>query len=398
MSQLIPVDGALALIRANAVAQHTETLPLRESLGRKLAEPISAKVSRPPAAVSAMDGYAVRLIDVAEAGSILSVIGEAPAGTPFDTPVKQSQAVRIFTGGELPPGADHVIPQEATQRDGDTVKIQNAYTQTAHVRQTGVDFSEGAHLLSAGTHIGPAELAIAASANHATLSVYKRPKVALLSNGDELRQPGSTLERGQIISSNPTALSALITQWGGEPLDLGIASDSIASIQSHIAQASGADIIVPIGGASVGDHDHMRAAFAGLGYDPIFEKIAVKPGKPTWFSAKNHQRVLGLPGNPASALVCAHLFLAPLINPDKGHTRRTALLGAPLKENGPRTSYLRAHLEISDEGALVAHPAGNQDSSLLTPFLTANCLIYRDAGASALAPGRAVQILIIGPI
>jgi len=398
MASLISVEDALAFIRANTIKQPIETVPLNDALGRTLASPLIAKVSRPPAAVSAMDGYAVRLGDVAKAGAVLRVIGEAPAGTPFDTPVKSGEAVRIFTGGELPPETDHVIPQERTSRSDDRVTMENAYSAPACVREAGLDFAESTTLLNTGTRIGPAELAIAAAANHGDLPVFKRPKVALLANGDELKPPGSSLARGQIVNSNPPALSALIASWGGEPIHLGIASDSIAAIQAFITQAADADIIVPVGGASVGDHDYMRAAFAELGYENIFEKIAVKPGKPTWFAAKGSQRVLGLPGNPASALVCAHLYLHPLIDPDHGHQLRPATLGASLRANGARTNYLRAHASIDETGTLTATAADNQDSSLLTPFLTANALILRDANAPELSPSASVQILMIGPL
>lgn len=398
MRDLISVDEALTLIRANAPVRAPETLSLDQCHGRTLAAPLIARVARPPAAVSAMDGYAVRLEDVGEAGALLTLIGEAPAGRPFDTPVKSGEAVRIFTGGELPPCTNHIIPQERAQRQGPLVKIENAYATSAFVRAAGMDFQNGATLLPAGIRIGPAELAIAAAANHGTLRVFKRTKVALLANGDELKPPGSVLERGQIVNSNPAALSALITQWGGEPVDLGIASDSIASIQSFIEGAQDADIIVPVGGASVGEHDHMPAAFAGLGYAPIFQKIAVQPGKPTWFSAKGGQLVLGLPGNPASALVCAHLFLAPLIDPARGHKLQSASLGAALPANGDRTNYLRAHITLTPEGKLTAVAAANQDSSLLTPFHRANGLIHRQKNAPALGPGASIKVLMIGPL
>lgn len=398
MSELISVEDALALIAGNRVPTASETIALGDALGRTLAEPLVANVTLPPAAVSAMDGYAVRLGDVGEAGAALIVIGEAPAGTPFDTPVQRGEAVRIFTGGQLPPETDHVIPQERATRTGNEVTFENGYTAPAHVRPAGLDLKKGETILTPGTRIGPAQLAIIAAANHDKLTVLKRPKIALLANGDELRPPGSDLERGQIISSNPAALSALIRQWGGEPIDLGIAPDNLAIIKSFITRADEADIIVPVGGASVGDHDYMRTAFAELGYKTLFEKIAVKPGKPTWFASKDRQRVLGLPGNPASALVCAHLFLHALINPAQGHPLRVANLSEALPANGPRASYLRARVAISPNGMLTATAATKQDSSLLTPFLAANALIRRDAHAPTCAPGTLVEILLIAPI
>lgn len=398
MPDLISVETALALITQNALVPGSQTIPLKEALGRTLAGPLISKVSRPPEAVSAMDGYAVRLSDVASPNATLTIIGAAPAGTPFEAPLKSGQAVRIFTGGQIPQNADHVIPQEVTATDGKTVTIANAYTQSQNVRKAGIDFVEGAQILPSGARIGPAALAVAAAANYDELTVFIQPKVALLANGDELKSPGTQLARGQIVNSNPPALAALIRAWGAEPIDLGIASDSVADIQAHIERAKTADIIVPVGGASVGDHDYMQAAFAGLGFENIFSKIAVRPGKPTWFAAKGRQRVLGLPGNPASALVCAHLFLAPLINPASGHKLSPAALGTDLPANGPRTSFLRAQASIDESGRLIATAAKNQDSSLLTPFLTANCLIARAPNTPALPAGAPIHILMIGPL
>ena len=395
MSQLISVDEALGIIKENPAPQATETVDLSKALGRTLATPIVAKVTRPPAAVSAMDGYAVKRADVATKNAKLTVIGAAPAGTPFDTNVEAGQAVRIFTGGELPPGTDHVVPQELTARDAGSVTINTAYSKARNVRKAGIDFSQNDILIEQDARIGPAQLAVAAAANHGTLQVYKPLKVAIIANGDELRPAGSALERGQIVNSNPAGLSALIKSWGGKPVDLGIAADTLTAIQSLIARAEDADIIVPVGGASVGDHDHMRTAFAELGYQNLFEKIAVRPGKPTWFATKGRQRVLGLPGNPASAFVCAHLFLQPLINPLYGHQYKHASLVGPLPENGGRTSYLRATASLHSEGTLQVRTASNQDSSLLTPFLTANCLIHRAPLAPKASSGETVKLLLI---
>ena len=340
-----------------------------------------------------MDGYAVRLSDVAISGAALTLIGEAPAGTPFGGQLQAGEAVRIFTGAEVPRGADHVVVQEVTSRDGDIVTIGEAYAKAANIRKAGIDFTTDDLLISAGALIGPAELAIAAAANHKGLSVFKRPKVALLANGDELKLPGSSLGHGEIINSNPAALGALITQWGGEPIDLGIAPDSLEAIQTYIQKASTADIIVPIGGASVGDHDHMRAAFKGLGFEPVFEKVAIKPGKPTWFAKKDAQCVLGLPGNPASALVCAHIFLRQLINPDRQPIWQTAKLNTKLKGNGPRASFLRAYVKGNEKGELIVTPMANQDSSLLTPFLNTNAFIRLAPNQAVLEKNAIVSIL-----
>ena len=222
MSQLNAFETCLNLIRQNAIKKNSEMCPLDACLGRKLAEPVIAKISRPPVAVSAMDGYAVRLDDVASEGAKLDIIGAAPAGSPFHGTVKAGQAVRIFTGGEMPTGANHVVPQELTTSADQNVTINKAYTRAAHVRAAGIDFQEGAALIPSGTWLGSAELAIAAAANYGALRVYEPVTIALLSNGNELKPPGSTLEAGEVISSNPSALSALIQKWGAQASSLGI--------------------------------------------------------------------------------------------------------------------------------------------------------------------------------
>ena len=375
-----------------------EQIKISAALGAVLAAPLIAKLDRPPAAVSAMDGYAVRLKDVSAAKTTLKLIGAAPAGAPFTGSVSAGQTVRIFTGGEMPTGADHVVIQEDTHADGTAITILPAFDAIRHVRAKSLDFASGDVLLEAGTRLGPAELAIAASANHAILDVYKRPSVALLANGNELKPAGTQLEHGEIINSNPPALSALIRQWGGTPVELGIASDSIESIQQFIARADDADIIVPVGGASVGDHDHMFAAFEALDYMPVFRKVAVKPGKPTWCATKGQQIVLGLPGNPASALVCAHLFLKPLVTGNKGQQLVSATLANDLPANGRRAEFLRAKCEIDHTGQLQVTPLANQDSSLLHPFLEANALLYRDVDAAYAEHGSIVSVVPIRPL
>ncbi|WOR16184.1 molybdopterin molybdotransferase MoeA [Hyphomonas sp. FCG-A18] len=398
MSGLISVDQALAHLSAHPLPVVHRTVPLSEALGRRLAEPVLARVTRPPAAVSAMDGYAVRLGDVRESGAKLRVIGEAPAGTPFEKAVGAGEAVRIFTGGELPNGADHIVIQEDTIRNGDVVTCKDSYAQAQFVRAAGLDFSEGETLIEAGTVIGAAELAIAAAANRATLNVVQRPRVGILANGDELRPPGSELKRGQIVNSNPAGLAPLIQAWGGEPIDLGVASDSVESIREHMHVGGEIDLYLPVGGASVGDHDYMRAAFAEEGFTPVFEKIAVKPGKPTWFSTREGQRVLGLPGNPASAFVCAHLFASALLGAAWTERQVMAQLSAPLKESGKREQFLRAMATLGEDGQLRVEAATNQDSSLLRPFLSCNALIRREIGAAGKSMGDTVPIIMIGPL
>ena len=396
MSSLLPYAEALAAILDHAVQTGTETIPLAEGLSRRLATPVTAAIARPSAAVSAMDGYAVRLADVREVSARLKVIGEAPAGTPFQGTVNAGEAVRIFTGGDLPDGADHIVIQEHVARDGDTITCTHAYRASEYVRPRAMDFDSGETVLESGTRLGPAELSLAAAANLATLDVYHRPRVGLIANGDELRPPGSDIRPGEVVNSNPISLGALIESWGGEAVDLGIAEDSVAAIQSHIADAEDIDIFLPVGGASVGDHDHMRPAFAGAGFEPIFARIGVRPGKPTWFSQRSTQVVLGLPGNPASAYVCAHLFLKPLLT---GQLNRIvqAQTATPLKPNGPRMHFMRARAAIDETGLLTVTPAPNQDSSLIRPLAASNALIQRDPDTPAAEVGTPVPILLVGP-
>lgn len=398
MSGLVSVDEALRLLDQNGFTPPAERVALAEADGARLAEDVVALVSRPPLPVSAMDGYAVRLADVGRAGSQLDVIGEAPAGIPFTGEVGPGQAVRIFTGGVLPEGSDHIIIQEEARRDGQTVIFETGHDAPRNVRPAGLDFKKDAILLRAGTRLGAAELALAAAANHATVMVRRRLRVGLLANGNELRPPGSTLAPGEIINSNPVALSVLVQSWGGIPVDLGIAGDSEADIRAHIAEAEHIDLFLPVGGASVGDHDHMRGAFARGGFQPVFEKVAVKPGKPSWFSSRGAQRVMGLPGNPASALVCAHLFARPLITQTHGHQTRPAALTTDLPANGPREAFLRAAVAFGPEGRLSVTPAPNQDSSLISPFLSANGLVRRRPHAAAVQAGRPVDVVLIGPL
>lgn len=396
MSGLIDVSDAIAALIDNASDLGTQTVPLEQAYGARLAAPLIANVSRPPTAVSAMDGYAVRLADVGQAGARLNVVANAPAGHPTSTPIKTGQAARIFTGAPMPDGADHIIMQENTTRESDEFVICNtADTTPRHVRAAGIDFSAGETVIASGTRIGAAELATAAAANHAELTIQRRPRIGILANGDELRPPGSELKYGEIINSNPIGLSALIREWGGEPVDLGTAPDDLATIGKHISDAKDIDIFVPVGGASVGDHDYMRRAFAEAGFTPVFEKIAVKPGKPTWFSASGNRRVLGLPGNPASAFVCAHLFLRALILRDPQLSFQTARLAAPLENNGRRETFLRANAHINAEGQVMVLAANSQDSSLLSPFLTANALIRRLPEAPAAEASTPVEILAI---
>ncbi len=393
MSDLITVEEALQALAAHPLPRALETIDLRHAHGRTLAKPVAAKVSKPPAAVSAMDGYAVRLSDVNVPGAQLVVVGEAPAGKPFKGQLGAGQAIRIFTGGEVPSGADHIVIQEDTISDGDAIICRLGYDAPRHIRPAGLDFSSGDQLLDAGTRIDAGELTLIAAANHGSIEVYGRLRVGILANGDELKPPGSSLKISEIPSSNSAGLSALISSWGDVPVDLGIASDSVTSIVKHLETEPDIDLFLPVGGASVGDHDHMRSAFEALEYQSLFQKVAVKPGKPTWFSKRGSQRVLGLPGNPASALVCAHLFLKPLLTGAATLEALPARLTHGLAETGPRETFLRATAKISPDAVVSVSTLGNQDSSRIIPFVTGNALIRCPAGAPAKQAGDIVNII-----
>lgn len=398
MSALTSVADALSLIHQNRPTPKIESVPISEALGQRLAAPIVAKRTHPPAAMSAMDGYAVKLDDVRTENTSLTVIGEAPAGRPFQGMVESGQAVRIFTGSVIPSGADHIIIQENVSRSGDTINSAQAYQTSANIRAAGLDFVAEACLVPEGATLQASHLSMAAASNNAFVQVEKKLRVGLLSNGDELKPPGSELGPGEIINSNPYGLSGLIATWGGAPINLGIAKDSVASIHDMIDASEDIDVFVPIGGASVGDHDHMKAAFTARAFGPVFSKIAVRPGKPTWFSKSGSALVLGLPGNPASALVCAHLFLSSLLGRRWEDSLVSGRLMSPLKENGPREHFMRAQITISSDGVLAVDPAPNQDSSLLRPFLTCNALLRRMPHASPANAGSVVEVVPIGPL
>lgn len=376
----------------------TETAPLHACVGRVLATSVLARHTHPPDNMSAMDGYAVRIAD-ATAGAKLHVIGEAAAGHPFAGQVRADTCVRVFTGSVIPDGADHVVIQEDVTRTGDAIEINQAQSGPRHIRAAGIDFNAGDVILNAGTCVSPRHLSICAAANHAELTVIRRPRVALLANGDELRPPGSTLGPGQIIASNEYTLTALIEAWGGDVVNLGIAPDDPIDIKARIKRAQDADLFVPVGGASVGDHDHMKAAFADLGFQTVFSRIAVRPGKPTWMSKSDAQWVLGLPGNPASALVCAHLFLRPLLLQMLGRSAQAttiqAKLDAPMDANGSRESFSRGIVSFGDAGERIVSLAGNQDSSLLSPFVTANVLVHRPIDSPAREAGETVNCVLL---
>jgi molybdopterin molybdotransferase len=396
----MPVADALAAVLAGAEALPEEMVALDTAHHRVLARDVTALRTQPPQAMSAMDGYAVRAADASRAGARLKVIGEVAAGRPFDTALRAGEAVRIFTGGVIPQGADAVIIQEDTVRDGDSIDITEAATLGRHIRPAGVDFREGDVLLRAGRRLTDRDLSLAAGMNYPELPVRRRPKIAVLATGDELVMPGATPGPGQIVYSNGYALRALARSEGAETVDLGIAADTIAATTDGIRRARdlGADILVTTGGASVGDHDLVKQSLEAEGVAMAFWRIAMRPGKPMMHGRLGAMRVIGLPGNPVSSYVCGFLFMAPLIRALSGrsdvhHATEAAILGRDLAANDIREDYLRARLAERADGVLVATPVDHQDSSLLGNLAAARALVIRSPFAPAALAGSPCSIL-----
>lgn len=400
MTTLLPVADALRRVLAHAVPLASERVPLAEAHGRVLAEDLRALRTQPPADVSAMDGYAVRAEDLKHAPTDLKVIGEVAAGRPFSGQVRGGQAVRIFTGGELPAGADTIVVQENTRREGDNVIVATVPQQGRHIRRTGIDFADGETLLMRGRVLTGRDLGLAAAMNHPLIPVHRKPRVALLATGDELVPPGRVPGPGQIVCSNVYAVAALARQEGAEVSDLGIVRDTIADTVAAIqgARMRRADVLVTMGGASVGEYDFVHKALTAEGMDMSFWKIAMRPGRPLMHGRLGAMQVLGLPGNPVSAFVCAFLFLVPLLRTLTGRTdaalpTENALLGSDLPENDERADFVRARLSRSPRGALVATPFPLQDSSITRVLADADCLLLREPHAPKAVAGSPCVIL-----
>jgi molybdopterin molybdotransferase len=397
---LMPVADALSAILGGAEPLAEEMVALDAAYHRVLARDAAALRTQPPQAMSAMDGYAVRAADASDLDARLTVIGEVAAGRPFNKMVGAGEAVRIFTGGVIPEGADAVIIQEDTVVDGRRIAITEAAVAGRHIRPAGVDFRRGDVLLSAGSRLTDRDLSLAAGMNYPELAVRRRPKVAVLATGDELVMPGSTPGPGQIVYSNGYAVRALTRDEGAETIDLGIAADTVAATTLGIRRARdiGADILITTGGASVGDHDLVKQSLEAEGVAMAFWQIAMRPGKPMMHGRLGAMRVIGLPGNPVSSYVCSYLFLVPLIRALLGrstihHVRETALLGRDLGANDQREDYLRARLETRADGALIATPVNHQDSSLLGNLAAARALVIRAPFAPAVTAGSPCEFL-----
>lgn len=398
---LVPVAEALQRLLDGAVALPGESVALADAAGRVLVEPVVALRTQPPFNASAMDGYAARAQDVASAPARLSVIGMAPAGRRFDGTVGKSEAVRVFTGAPLPEGADTIVIQENV-RDlgGSRIEVTEPTAKNRNIRRLGLDFAQGDVLLEKGRVLDPAALSLAASANHSRLNVVQRPLVAIIATGDELLPPGSEPGPDQIISSNAYGVAAVAQSVGARALDLGIAADRKEAIAALVKKAvdAKADVIVTLGGASVGDHDLVHDVLTGEGMNLDFWKLAMRPGKPLMFGRLGDIRCIGLPGNPVASLVCSQLFLKPLLAQLGGRPHRQdirqAELGAAMPANDLRQDYVRAVVR-EEAGALVATPFGIQDSSMLRMLADANGLIVREPFAPAAEAGAACSVLML---
>ncbi|MGH6861126.1 MAG: molybdopterin molybdotransferase MoeA [Phyllobacterium sp.] len=401
MTALLPVDEALARILAAAGKLEVDEVALASAGGRVLAADLHARRQQPPFAASAMDGYAVRAADVATTPISLRLIGLSAAGHAFDGSIGAGESVRIFTGAPVPEGADAVVIQENTIAEGQKVRIVEPVATGRNIRKAGLDFNDGDLLLKARRLLDPSALALAASADHGHVGVFRRPKVAILATGDELVNPGEDHRPDQIIASNSFGLAEIVRQAGGQAIDLGIAEDRLEALSAAFdrAVAAEADILVTLGGASVGDHDLVQPALAAKGMRLDFWKIALRPGKPLMFGQLGKMNILGLPGNPVSSLICAHIFLVPLIHAMLGQPHipdlRAAVLASDMGSNDQRQDYVRARIAHAPDGTLIATPFPVQDSSMLKFLADANGLIVRAPHDPAMKAGSPCRVMML---
>ena len=398
---MISVEEALMRLLEPLKPLAAEQVALADAFGRVLAEPVIARRTQPPSALSAMDGYAVRATDVACVPTRLRVVGAVPAGKSYDRPLNPGEAVRIFTGAPLPEGADAIVIQEDADRDGDIVIVREGAPSGRYVRPAGLDFVAGAVGIPARRRLTARDIGLAAGMDRPWLMVHRRPSVAILSTGDEIVMPGEPVGPNQIVSSNSLALGAFVRACGAVPLQLGIAADTPDSVQRLAEGARGADLLITTGGASVGEHDLVKDALGVSGLELDFWQIAMRPGKPLMVGRYRDAAMVGLPGNPVSTMVCALIFLKPAIERLSGldlvaDPPVTARLAVPLGANDRRQDYLRATLARASDGELEAKPFEKQDSSMMSLLARSDCLIVRPPHAPAARADERVTIIPLG--
>jgi molybdopterin molybdotransferase len=395
---VISVEEALARLLAPLQKLPPEQISIADGLGRVLAEDMAARRTQPPFAVSAMDGYAVRAEDLVTVPVTLHIVAEVPAGAGFGGRVGPGEAARIFTGAPLPAGTDTIVIQEDTERQGNDVRVLESASRGRYVRREGLDFGEGEVLLRAGQRLTARDIGLLAAMNRPWLLVHRRPRVGILSTGDEIVMPGDPIGPHQIVSSNSLALAAFVAACGGIPVSVGNVPDDPEALRRIAAATQGVDLLVTTGGASVGEHDLVRDALAADGLELDFWQIAMRPGKPLIVGRYRGTPMVGLPGNPVSTLVCALLFLGPALTRLSGvapseEPPPTARLGAAVPKNDGRQDYLRSRLARAADGTLEVFPFEVQDSSMMRLLAAADCLVVRPPEAPALAAGATVPIV-----
>lgn len=399
---LISVAEALERVLASVPKPvEAEEVELGCAAGRTLGADLASTRDQPPFPASAMDGYAVRASDLATLPRTLAVVGTSLAGARYAGTVGEGEAVRIFTGAPVPEGADAIVIQEDTEADDASVTVREAGPPGRFIRPAGLDFRRGEILLRAGDRLDARRLALAAAMGLPGLPVRRKPRVAILATGDELVRPGETPGPDQIVASNPYALRALVERAGGEALDLGIAGDTLSELRDKIGDAAdrGADLLVTLGGASVGDHDLVHSALTSQGMELGFWRVALRPGKPLMHGRLGDMLLLGLPGNPVSSIVCGILFVVPAIRALCGDRSaaddpsEAAVLGGPLPANDARQDYLRAALTRRPDGRFEARAFPRQDSSMLAVLAASEALIVRAPREPAAAVGEACRII-----
>lgn len=395
---MISVEEALTRLLAHVDVLPPEQISLADGLGRVLAEDVAARRTQPPFAASAMDGYAVRAEDLRQIPAVLRIVAEIPAGAGFGGRVGQGEAARIFTGAPMPAGTDTVVIQEDAERDGERVQIREGAERGRHVRREGLDFAEGDVLLRAGRRLAARDIGLLAAMNRPWLMVRRRPRIGVLSTGDEIVMPGDPIGPHQIVSSNSLALIAFVTACGGVAVSVGNAPDDSAALRRIAAATAGVDLLVTTGGASVGDHDLVRDALGEDGFALDFWQIAMRPGKPLMVGKYRGTPMLGLPGNPVSTFVGALLFLKPALDrmsglPAASEAPATARLGVAAPKNDRRQDYLRARLARAADGVEEVFPFEVQDSSMMRALSAADCLVLRPPHAAAAAAGTMVPII-----